>query len=66
MRKDVLTDKKHQKLLSSLIFDSPLKKWSKNKIVATIALTKIGKLKRTCVYCECHLKSEQLEMNVRN
>ena len=41
MRKDVLTDKKHQKLLN-LIFYSPLKKWSKNKIVATIALTKIA------------------------
>ena len=29
-------------------------------------LRKIGTLKRTCVYCECHLKSEQLEVNVRN
>ena len=27
---------------------------------------KIGTLKRTCVYCEYHLKSEQLEVNVRN
>ena len=42
MPKDVLTDKKHQKFLNSIIFDSPLKKWSKNKIVVTIALTKIA------------------------
>ena len=48
MRKDVLTDKKHQKLLNSLIFDSPLRKWSKNKIVATIALTKIAGKTQLC------------------
>ena len=48
MRKDVLTDKKHRKLLNSLIFDSPLKKWSKNKIVATIALTKIAGKTQLC------------------
>ena len=27
---------------------------------------KIGTLKRTCVYCECDLKFEQLEVNVSN
>ena len=27
---------------------------------------KIGTLKRTCVYCEFDLKSEQLEVNVSN
>ena len=48
MRKDVLTDKKHQKLLNSLIFDSPLNKWSKNKIVATIARTKIARNTQLC------------------
>ena len=32
-RKDVLTDEKHQKLSNSLIFDSPLKKWSKKQAI---------------------------------
>ena len=27
---------------------------------------KIGTLKRTCVYCECDSKFEQLEVNVSN
>ena len=27
---------------------------------------KIGTLKRTCVYCECDLKSEHLKVNVSN
>ena len=35
-------------------------------LMATITCQKIGTLKRTCVYCECDLKSEQPEVNVSN
>ena len=33
-------------------------------LVPGLHIRKIGTLKRTCVYCVCDLKSEQLEMNV--